>query len=241
MTTSTGKWNKYKERKNKGLCIYCGKTVPIPDRRGCLKCLEKHSKETTDYEKKHKEKKHQYRLRLKSKVIEKYGGKCACCGETQLLFLSMDHKNNDGAIEMIKTYWRRRSLSLDWYRKLIRDPLRNDLQVLCFNCNMGKQMNCGTCPHKKIIRQLLPFVDERFKPHPHFDRWSKIKWPENDKLIEMCNKTSTTEVSRKLGVTFGTVRSRLTRRGLYHLVMKRQGNRVNHRKKDVKNADTASC
>ena len=38
--------------------------------------------------------------RVRREVFEAYGGfVCACCGETQPLFLSIDHINNDGAQE----------------------------------------------------------------------------------------------------------------------------------------------
>ncbi len=33
---------------------------------------------------------------LRTQVINSYGGSCVCCGETELVFLSIDHINNDG-------------------------------------------------------------------------------------------------------------------------------------------------
>lgn len=38
-----------------------------------------------------------YRQRIKQKVFDHYGERCACCGETERLFLTLDHVNNDGA------------------------------------------------------------------------------------------------------------------------------------------------
>ena len=35
-------------------------------------------------------------LRTKYKVMRAYGGKCVCCGESTLSFLTIDHPNNDG-------------------------------------------------------------------------------------------------------------------------------------------------
>src|SRR5262245_17032688 len=34
--------------------------------------------------------------KLRQEVLDHYGGCCACCGETQLEFLSLDHKNGGG-------------------------------------------------------------------------------------------------------------------------------------------------
>src|SRR3990172_5963982 len=33
---------------------------------------------------------------LRREVLDHYGGACACCGETTLEFLSLDHKNGGG-------------------------------------------------------------------------------------------------------------------------------------------------
>src|SRR6266496_3442368 len=33
---------------------------------------------------------------LRREVLDHYGGVCVCCGETQLAFLSLDHKNGGG-------------------------------------------------------------------------------------------------------------------------------------------------
>jgi len=73
-----------------------------------------------------------------------YGGSCACCGESNIVFLTIDHVNNDGA--------KRRRLGEPGggllYKKLRRQKtLDPTLQVLCWNCNMGKRM-MGGCPHQ---------------------------------------------------------------------------------------------
>src|SRR5689334_23309544 len=35
--------------------------------------------------------------RLRAEVIAAYGGKCACCGETEQKFLTIDHEEGTGA------------------------------------------------------------------------------------------------------------------------------------------------
>jgi hypothetical protein len=88
--------------------------------------------------------------RLRHEAIMAYGGyKCACCGETQPKFLTIDHVFNDGAKH-------RRSLGyvigngkggnlVAWLK---RHAYPAGFQVLCWNCNSGKAMNGGICPHK---------------------------------------------------------------------------------------------
>ena len=84
---------------------------------------------------------HRYQKKLKRQVVDAYSGKCACCGVSELSFLTIDHVNNDGK-EHRKTFTR------NFYLLLIKDGFPGGFQVLCFNCNMGKQVNKGVCPHK---------------------------------------------------------------------------------------------
>ena len=82
-------------------------------------------------------------FRRKLKVLHKYGGVCACCGESEVLFLTVDHVNENGAEH-------RKSVSPDQlYRWLMKNPPSPDFQVLCMNCNWGRSKNNGICPHKK--------------------------------------------------------------------------------------------
>lgn len=73
----------------------------------------------------------------KAKVMEKYGGACIACGSVSIHELCIDHINDDGNEE-------RRQLDgirgQQFYCKLLRDPKRSDLQVLCFNHNHLKRI-----------------------------------------------------------------------------------------------------
>lgn len=85
-----------------------------------------------------------YRRRLRETVYAAYGGfVCTCCGEREPTFLSLDHINNDGAEH-------RRELKHPdaLYGWLIKNGFPPIVQVLCMNCNFGKQRNGGTCPHQ---------------------------------------------------------------------------------------------
>lgn len=65
---------------------------------------------------------------------------CACCGESEIRFLTIDHINGDGAKHRKE------------YKGLIQSVLKkagypNGYQVLCYNCNLGRAHNGGVCPH----------------------------------------------------------------------------------------------
>lgn len=84
--------------------------------------------------------------KVKQDVLDMFGGKCACCGETEPGFLSIDHVFNDGAEE------RRHKMGAGFVlgRRLINKALdKTRYQLLCYNCNMGKQFSGnGICPHQ---------------------------------------------------------------------------------------------
>lgn len=82
----------------------------------------------------------------KNIVFLHYGAKCACCGETIPQFLSVDHINNDGCKDLAKSGLRRGGLSL--YIDIIKNNFPDTFQILCMNCNWGKHLNHGRCPHE---------------------------------------------------------------------------------------------
>lgn len=118
------------ERRKKKLCLLCGKK---PERgMKCDRCRAT--------AKRHIQK-------LKSTVVEKYGGKCACCGEKEIAFLTIDHVDGGGNRH-------RRELKLSMiYRWLIRNGYPSGFQILCWNCNLAKH-HFGECPHK--LRPVQP-------------------------------------------------------------------------------------
>lgn len=87
-----------------------------------------------------------YQRRLRLKCLDYYGNsnpKCACCGETEIKFLTIDHINNDGAKhrKMVKTS--------NIYQWLVKNKFPEGFQLLCYNCNCSKGFY-GECPHKNI-------------------------------------------------------------------------------------------
>lgn len=129
-----------------GVCVQCEKTPPETGKRRCSACLRYH----VEYNRKHAAKinpqKKNYRQRLRAEVIAKYGGKCECCDEDKMEFLAIDHKNRDGNVERRSLFGRQGGGSYAWYLKLRREAVRDDLRVLCHNCNVSHAFY-GYCPH----------------------------------------------------------------------------------------------
>jgi len=84
---------------------------------------------------------------LKWVILNHYGCVCVCCGENDARFMTLDHKNNDGYKYRYKDGKKRKTGSA-MYKDIINAGFPNDLQILCMNCNMGKQQNNGICPHQ---------------------------------------------------------------------------------------------
>ena len=87
-----------------------------------------------------------YTAKKKSVVYDHYGRVCNCCGETTLEFLSIDHVNNDGNLDK-HPGGEYRITGQNLYSKIIRLKFPSSYQILCMNCNFGKKMNDGVCPH----------------------------------------------------------------------------------------------
>lgn len=106
---------------------------------------EKNPGKYTEYNKKSN-------LKLKRQVMDAYGSKCACCGETELTFLTIDHINNDGnehRREMAAESGNYSQAGARTYRWLRDNNFPEGFQVLCANCNYGRQWNGGICPHQE--------------------------------------------------------------------------------------------
>ena len=104
--------------------------------------MRRYRLEHPEYEATRKSKQQARTQALKTAVYAGYGNQCACCGERTIAFLTVDHVNNDGARE------RRSGVSLDLiYRRIIESRFPDNYQLLCRNCNWGKHINKGVCPH----------------------------------------------------------------------------------------------
>lgn len=83
--------------------------------------------------------------RIRDAVLSAYGGACACCGESERKFLTLDHVDGDGAHH-------RRAVGvmtgIETWAWAMDNGFPNSLQLLCWNCNSAKGAY-GTCPHRR--------------------------------------------------------------------------------------------
>lgn len=86
-----------------------------------------------------------YRRGLRHAAIVHYGGNtpaCACCGESEYQFLTIDHIHGGGRKH------RRELKNTDFYRWLKKEGYPAGYRVLCYNCNVSRGLY-GKCPHEK--------------------------------------------------------------------------------------------
>ena len=72
---------------------------------------------------------------------------CKCCGEKELIFLTIDHINGGGNKQRISLSGNKRYAGHGFYEWLIKNKYPEGFQILCMNCNFGKHRNGGICPH----------------------------------------------------------------------------------------------
>ena len=90
---------------------------------------------------------------LKIQVFKHYSGdvpECKCCKEKILVFLTIDHINNDGAAHR-KSGIASGSQMYYWLR---RNQYPEGFQVLCWNCQHAKAV-LDNCPHQTEREKML--------------------------------------------------------------------------------------
>lgn len=84
---------------------------------------------------------HARRVRLKQELVAGYGGRCTCCGESEIAFLTVEHVNGGGRAH----HARRHSTGI--YLDVINAGFPAEFTVLCMNCNFARRGN-KSCPHQ---------------------------------------------------------------------------------------------
>ncbi len=119
-------------RKALGLCTRCGKVEAVLGKVRCIPCevmIRNNVRRAKD--------------KLRDDVFCAYGGyRCACCGEREPKFLSIDHINGGGQKH------RKVIGGGNFYTWLRKYNFPSGFQVLCHNCNLGRSLNGGICPHQ---------------------------------------------------------------------------------------------
>lgn len=125
-----------------GICKECAKA----DRRARYAAdPKKYNERSQRYAADNQDKIKAYRWRRKLRMIEAYGGRCACCGESVPEFLTIDHiggwgkehRTKDGSTYNMVAYLTARGFPQGGFR------------LLCFNCNCALGL-FGRCPHGRL-------------------------------------------------------------------------------------------
>lgn len=130
-----------REAKKNGTYVLGRKPRLTPEERELRKLeqreyMKRYRKENAD---KIREYKKQVAEDAKLEGISHYGGKCACCGETEVGFLTIEHIH--GRDSSIKRFTGKK----EWLR-LKRLGFPEGYTILCYNCNCAKGA-LGSCPH----------------------------------------------------------------------------------------------
>lgn len=122
-----------------GLCPGCSRLEPpVAGRRNCKYCLESQRKSINSRSKK-----------ARLIVLNHYGPECVYCGQENIIFLTIDHINNNGSTHRKQEKSSKSCISL-W---IIRHGFPPDFQVLCYNCNATKHM-LGESELIKLLKRL---------------------------------------------------------------------------------------
>ena len=89
---------------------------------------------------------HEHRRR-RMVIINGYGGKCVCCGESNPFFLALDHVEGGGGKER-REHSPTTTSNAHLYPKIIADGFPPKYRILCHNCNLARGFY-GFCPHER--------------------------------------------------------------------------------------------
>ena len=89
------------------------------------------------------------RSQLRQEMFAALGQICSCCGEAEKLFLGLEHVNGGGR-------GHRKTGGGTYLLSVKREGWpKEKYAVLCHNCNLGKHLNGGICPHQTGIKEML--------------------------------------------------------------------------------------
>ena len=147
----------YRQRRAAGLCVnYNCPNIAIPGRTRCethaAYQLQLNHVNRKNWKRATNEERRGYWAKIKAEVIAAYGGKCACCGEDGLAFLTIDHKLGNGVQHRLEQFGRKAGVTRSLYLWLRRNKWPSEFQILCYNCNFGKG-DQAECPHMLLRRQ----------------------------------------------------------------------------------------
>jgi hypothetical protein len=85
-----------------------------------------------------------YNRKIRKAVLNHYGPKCACCGESRLDFLAIEHIDGGGLRHRREVLGAQHKSLAVWLRANKYPP---GFRLLCHNCNCARGWY-GKCPHE---------------------------------------------------------------------------------------------
>ena len=145
-------------------CLNCGEPVGKKRAKGlCQKCYRikyraEHLEKARELQRKYY---HRYPLKYLDKVkkrweerkaeaIKQMGGKCLCCGESNPIFLCLDHIKGNGR----RDYQKAGGPHGVWKRAIAEGLPPDKYRLLCWNCNAALGMY-GYCPHSDLTSPVF--------------------------------------------------------------------------------------
>ena len=138
-------YREYRKKNKAKFSQYAKNHLSNPENKKKRDLYSKKYSEINKYERSKYAKKWLQDLRVSA--INHYGGKCNCCGESQIEFLAFDHIDGGGRKH-------RKSISNNIYTWMRDNNYPDNLQVLCHNCNSAKHYY-GICPHQ-VLKNIIP-------------------------------------------------------------------------------------
>lgn len=133
-------------KQDKPLCDFSRSQQQLGKSR-CRPCLSAYSREwAAGHREYSRGATKEYQRKVRMEMLIAYGGKCACCGETEEKFLALDHVNGGGSAH-------KRNAGGGPISAIVKRegyPKDGRYQLLCHNCNSAKGFY-GACPHTQTI------------------------------------------------------------------------------------------
>jgi hypothetical protein len=127
-------------RRDHGQCVHCGKTLPEGFKADTCYWCHKLGKLANN--------EGGWRYKIFREVLDHMGYLCMCCGETRWPFLTVDHRLGGGNEHRKEA----RKTSNEWLKEVVKDNYDPEkYQILCLNCNLGRERNGGVCPHNEEV------------------------------------------------------------------------------------------
>lgn len=126
----------------------CGEREPIPGHSLCQPCRARSLQRWRENNREHvRAYGRQATQRIKREMVDALGGCCACCGEDEIAFLTLDHIGN-----IVPDNHRRADGSRISGRTLLHEVRkegfpRDKYRILCWNCNAATSHG-RVCPHE---------------------------------------------------------------------------------------------